>query len=158
MLYGCINLKKITLLKTLFILGLVTFQTFYLGVNNSGANETYWDDQWSYMQEVIVPFDTSIRAAEFQPIDIFVQFENPCWVNNEDEYSIRVICEKESESLELESQIYNLEFSDNEHISACNLVFLLPENMNGQERYLIYYDDSAKPNPEYQDHVSIGES
>ena len=54
-------------------------------------NVLWWDDDWSYRQEIIIPFDTSTDLAKYQPIDIQAEFENPCWTKNEQEHSIRVI-------------------------------------------------------------------
>lgn len=144
--------------RTFVILCVVLFQQLCLGVSSPSAEDTYWDDQWSYAQEISIPFDTTNAAAAFQPIDIYVEFENLCWAQNEDEHSIRIICQNDGGYAELESQIYDLQYADDQHLSSCNLVFLLPADMTGNERFFMYYDDSMKPSPEYQDHVSLAES
>lgn len=121
-------------------------------------NVLWWDDERSYRQEIIIPFDTSTDLAKYQPIDIQIEFENPCWAKNEQEHSIRVIFQYGDTLLELDSQIYKLEYSDETHIKSCGLVFLIPEEANGKEQYYIYYDDSEKNPPNYIDHVGVEES
>jgi hypothetical protein len=69
-----------------------------------------------------------------------------------------VICQENNQDFELESQIYGLTHSDTEHIASCNLVFLIPPDSDGTERYYVYYDETQTPAPAYPDHVSIAES
>ena len=86
-----------------------------------------WDNTWAYKQEIVLPISTETRSAKYQPIDITLEFPNPCWAKNEEEHSIRVIFQGGGSFLELESQIYELKYSDDAHIDSCNLVFLIPE-------------------------------
>ena len=75
----------------------------------SFANSNQWDNKWSYSQEIKIPFDTNLEIAKFQPIDIKVDFQNPCWTKNDLEHSIRIVCWDGNSWHELESQIYSLE-------------------------------------------------
>lgn len=109
----------------------------------------------NYKQEIIIPIDTSLEIAKFQPIDTKVKFDNPCWAKNEKESSVRVGYDDGSGINEIESQIYDLEFSDDSHISSCGLVFLIPENANGKEKYYVLYDSSETKPASYEDHVVI---
>ena len=118
----------------------------------------WWDDDWSYRQKILIPFDTSTDLAKYQPIDIHIEFENRCCAKNEQQHSIRVILHKGDTFKELASQIYKLEYLDETHIQGCGLVYLIPEEANGKEQYYIYYDDSEKSDPTYVDHVSVEES
>jgi len=120
--------------------------------------EPFWDNEWSYRVEIFIPIDTSKKTAVYQPIDISIEFENPCWAKDEIEHSIRVIFQDGNNFIELESQIYNLSFQEEEFIDSCNIVFLIPEDANGNEKYFIYYDDESKACTDYEDHVDIGES
>jgi len=108
-----------------------------------------------YKQEIVIPIDTSLEIAKFQPIDIKVKFDNPCWAKNEKESSVRVGYDDGSGINEIESQIYDLEFSDDTHISSCGLVFLIPENANGKEKYHVLYDSSETKPANYKDHIVI---
>jgi len=127
--------------------------------NISIADEaTWWNENWSFRQEILIPINTSDEHAKYQPIDIHIVFNNPCWARNEDEHSIRVIFQEDERFSELESQIYDLEFDDGGYIKSCNLVFLIPTQANGNERYFVYYDDKSKPGPNYQKRVEIDES
>ena len=120
---------------------------------NTSAIDLKWDENWSYSQEIKIPFDTSMKPAHFQPIDMKIDFKNHCWAKNDDEHSIRILCWDGNSWHELESQIYGLEISQTNFISSCNVVFLIPDFANGAEQYFLFYDDSEKSNPNYVDHV-----
>lgn len=119
----------------------------------------WWDNNWSFRKEVVIPkdIDTGDEQTHFQPVDIFIEFDPPCWAKNEEEYSLRIIFQDEENFLQLESQIYDLIFLDEEHIKTCSVVFLIPKEANGKERYYIYYDDDKKSAPNYPNHVDVGE-
>ncbi len=117
----------------------------------------WWNDEL-FRKEIIIPVDTSSEHAHYQPVDIYMEFDDPCWVKNEEEHSVRVIFQEGARFIELDSQIYDLSFSDEEHIESCGLVFLIPEEANGNERYFIYYDDVKTSGPNYPNHVDVDES
>jgi len=130
-----------------------------LNSNISSENiEPKWNYDYSFYNELLIPIDTSKEQAKFQPIDIHIDFENSCWAKNEDENSVRAVFQKGGSFVELESQIYDLNFSKDNFISSCNLVFLIPEEADGSEKYYIYYDDEEKSNPGYKDYVDIEDS
>ena len=123
------------------------------------ADETpWWNDNWSFREKIEIPIDTSDENARYQPMDIHLDFNNTCWAKDKDEHSIRVIYRNGERFIELESQIYDLEYENSEHLDSCNLVFLIPEQANGNEEYYVYYDDEVKPGPNYQKRVEIDES
>jgi len=124
----------------------------------STDNDPWWDENWSFRQEIDIPINTTITHAHYQPIDIFIEFDKPCWAKNEKEHSVRVIFQENENLKEIESQIYDLNYSDDSHIDSCSLVFLIPEEANGNEKYYIYYDDDQKSAPIYPDRVSVDES
>jgi len=135
------------------IILVVIFLSLNLNISSQGVN--WWDNNWSSRQEIIIPFDTSLEMSKFQPIDIRITFDELCWAKDEQTNSIRVCCLDDKNWIELESQIYDLEHSDDAHIKACSLVFLIPEVANGKESYYVYYDDSEKPKANYPDHVIL---
>lgn len=106
-------------------------------------------------QEIIIPIDTSLPEAVYQPIDIRIQFDQNCWAENETKHSIRVAYDDGADLNEIESQIYDLSHTDDTHIDACSLIFLIPETANGKETYYILYSDSETESPDYPDHLSI---
>jgi len=114
-----------------------------------------WNKNWSYKQEIKLPISTSQHHILYQPIDLHIELINPCWAKNENEHSIRLCSWDGNKWHELESQIYDLEFKDPNHIISCRLVFLVPSFANGEEFYFVYYDENEKPSPNYPDHVSI---
>lgn len=123
------------------------------------VGEPVWSNpMWEHRQEIPIPFDTSTEDAKYQPIDLPISFEYPCWAKDEQNHSIRVIYQDAETSIELESQIYDLNYSDETHIKACNLVFLIPEQATGREQYYVYYSDDETPSPSYPDHLQITES
>ena len=121
-------------------------------------DSTWWNEDWSFRQNLSVPIDTSSNYAKYQPVDTRIEFENPCWAENEKKHSVRVVFQIDATLMELESQIYDLNYSDDRHIKSCSLVFLIPKEANGNEKYYVYYDDKEKFNPDYPDRVEIGES
>ncbi|EMR73985.1 hypothetical protein MBGDN05_00358 [Thermoplasmatales archaeon SCGC AB-539-N05] len=129
-----------------------------VSLSSLANNQPWWDDDWSFNQEIYIPIDTSDENAKFQPIDVRVEFDHPCWAKNEMEHSVRVIFQNGDNVEEIESQIYDLIHGDNDYITACSLVFLIPEEANGGGRYYIYYDDEEKNSLGYMDHIEIKES
>ena len=134
------------------------FLVIFMPISLQAEDIPWWDDNWSYRLQIEIPFDTSETIAKYQPIDTLIKFNNRCWAKNELEHSIRVIFQYKDQFIELESQIYNLDFLDNQKIRSCSIVFLIPQEANGNELYYVYYDESEKSSPNYVDHVDIEES
>ncbi len=137
------------------ILVLLIFPVYTISVSSGGDSLPPWRKEWAYRQELATPISTDGLFAKFQPIDIRVEFDHPCWARDEIVHSIRVCCWDGYDWYELDSQIYDLSCTDNNHIFACSLVFLIPELADGNERYFVYYDDNEKSAAGYTDHVSI---
>ncbi|KYK23653.1 hypothetical protein AYK24_07170 [Thermoplasmatales archaeon SG8-52-4] len=117
----------------------------------------WWNDEYNYRKELIIPIDTSKKQAKYQPIDILLEFEEYCWAKNENEHSVRVCSWNGNIWKELESQIYDLTQGDNEHIISCSLIFLIPEESDGNEKYYVYYDEDEKLGPDYPNRVDVEE-
>jgi len=117
-----------------------------------------WNSNWSHKQELFLPISTESKSASFQPIDIKISFNQKCWAKNEIDHSVRVVCWDGKIWHELECQIYDLDFSSNDYIKSCGLVFLIPELANGHERYFVFYNDVKKTSPNYIDHVNVEDS
>jgi hypothetical protein len=113
---------------------------------------------WAHHQEIKILYNTKSQDAKFQPVDIFVKFDNICWAKDTIHHSIRVVYQNKGSFKELESQIYDLNYHSENIISSCNLVFLIPEDADGNEKYFIYYDEDEKGKVGYVDRVSIEES
>ena len=135
------------------VVGFLLFPLF--SINTVVAKDPWWNNQWSFRQELVLHFNTSSDLAAFQPIDTTIIFNNPCWARDEMQHSIRLIYQDDTE---LESQIYGLVHSDNNHIVSCNLVFLTPKEIDENGKFYIYYDESETAAPLYPDHVSIEDS
>jgi len=114
-----------------------------------------WNNNWSSRQEILLPILSEIHRARYQPIDLLIEFNELCWARNEIEHSIRVVCWDEKAWHELESQIYDFERINTNHIKSCRIVFLIPEFALGKERYFIYYDKNEKSPPNYVNHVDV---
>ena len=109
----------------------------------------------SYSQELQIPIDTTQEHAINQPIDICVTFNQPCWAKNETIHSVRVAYSDGSDFTEIESQIYDLSYTDDAHIDECSLVFLIPEEATGEETYHLFYSNSETSTPAYPDHITV---
>lgn len=109
----------------------------------------------TFKQEIEIPIDTSLEQAKFQPIDIRVSFSEKCYAKNEIENSVRIGCDIGSELLELESQIYDLEHTDDSHISDCSVVFLIPNCADGTEKYYLFYESEETEPVDYEKHLRI---
>jgi len=144
--------------KIISIIVILLFLTILVPTSISEDETPWWDNNWPYRQEICVPINTSEDYAKYQPIDILINFENSCWAKSSTEHSIRVVLHESSIVKELESQIYDLNSTKEDYISSCGLVFLIPEEADGKEKYYVYYSDEAKNAPDYEDHVGIGES
>ena len=116
---------------------------------------TWWDNNWSFRQEISIPINTQSSLATFQPIDIRITFENNCWTLSENHSSIRMCCWDGNQWQVLESQIYDLNYTDSSHIKACSLVFLIPDIATGKEQYYVYYTDKETSPANYPDHVKV---
>ncbi len=108
-----------------------------------------------YKQELDIPIDTSLIEAKYQPIDMRIEFENKCWGINETKHSIRIAYDDGIDLIEIESQIYDLFYIDENYISACSVVFLIPKESKGDETYFVIYSDEETSSTEYFNHISI---
>ena len=149
--------KKILLV---YIIAFIAISSVYpiSGESLEPNNPPHWNDGWLYKQEINMPISTEDPFSIYQPIDIEVEFKDPCWAKDSNNHSIRVLCWSGERWHELESQIYDLVESEPRRISRCGLVFLVPEIADGNERYFVYYDKNEKSNPNYVNHVDIEDS
>ena len=108
-----------------------------------------------YKQALTIPIDTSQDNTAYQPIDIRITFTSPCWAINETLHSIRVGVDDGTGLQEIESQIYDLQHSDETHITACSLVFLIPQGANGKEKYYVVYDSKETSAANYPQRVAL---
>jgi hypothetical protein len=112
-------------------------------------------DTFPFKQLLTVPIDTSQDAAKNQPIDLRVTFENPCWGTNETLNAVRVGYDDGSGLQEIDSQVYDLEHADDTHLKACSLVFLIPQEATGSEKYYVVYDSKETDPANYQTHLTL---
>ncbi|MEM2934895.1 MAG: hypothetical protein QXF32_00830 [Candidatus Thermoplasmatota archaeon] len=99
-----------------------------------------------YFEEVRIDAPDELR---YQPIDIRIEFRNPCVAIDEKKHSIRVFYNGK----EIESQIHSMERIDEKYIKACNIVFLY----QGKGKYLIEYGENYAE-VSYTDHVEVKDS
>ena len=112
-------------------------------------------DNLSFKQEIEIPFDTSLPEAKYQPVDTRIVFENPCWGKDKDTHSIRVGFDDGNEINELESQVYDINLNGGSQICECSIVFLIPPEANGKEKYYVFYDSKETDFPHYKDHITV---
>ena len=143
-----------TKLTTNIVLFLLIF-SILLNSSYAQTEPIWWDNNWSYREEINIPIDTNDENSHYQPVDIRLEFNNPCWGIDQNKHSIRVVYWYENKWHEIESQIYDLQYSKENIIQSCSLVFLIPEIMNNDVKFYIYYDDTEKSSTNYLDHVII---
>jgi len=144
--------KNVTIL---IIVNLLLLSSFIIQIKAQDNYNSQDLDKLSYKQEISIPIDTSLETTKLQPIDIRLEFSKPCWAIDETRHSVRVGIDDGSELIELDSQIYDLEYIDDAHIKSCSLVFLIPETANGKEKYYVFYDSSETEPPNYKDHITL---
>jgi len=139
-----------------YIVLLLFLSNISLNVDAQQEEPPVWDKNWDYRQELVIPISAGNEYMKFQPIDIEITFKNPCWGKNSELNSIRVVVWDEKQWTEIDSQVYDITFeTDKDIIKKCGLVFLIPDFINGKERYYVYYDDNEKIAAFYTDHVSV---
>ena len=150
-------IKKIAIGYTIILI--LSSLAMTLTISAQDENLPFWNESWSTRQGIQIPINTESRNAKYQPIDTLIKFDKSCWTKNEKETSIRICCWDGSEWFELESQIYNLKFTDDkkDHIESCNIVFLIPDYADGNEQYFVYYDDEHKVSTSYENHVDVSD-
>ncbi len=149
--------------SNIFIVGtllLLVIPAVSLPGSSQDDGSPFWNPEykeWAYRQEIPLPIQTKDSISHYQPIDLRLQFENPCWTENENKTSVRVACWYQEQWHNLESQIYSLEktLGETSVISECNVIFLIPDFADGTEQYFMYYDDAETAKPNYKDHVTI---
>jgi hypothetical protein len=112
-------------------------------------------DTFPFKQALTLPLNTSQTIAKFQPVDLRVIFENPCWGTNETRNAVRVGFDDGSGLQEIESQIYDLDHADETHLKACSVVFLIPEEATGKETYYVVYDSKETDPANYPTHITL---
>ncbi len=142
----------------LFLISLIFLSVFPTSLVGENTNHLWWNEDWSYRQKLILPINTSDKELAYHPIDLLFEFENACWAKNEKEHSVRVIKQQNGRFKELESQIYNLNYSDDNQIQSCGLVFLIHKDANGEEEYYVYYNNKETSAVDYADRVSVEDS
>ncbi len=113
-----------------------------------------------YQQEITLPIDLESISFDlsYQPIDIYIEFDHPCWATSENDYSIQVFWVNQHGKNEIESQIYQLDRIDEQFISACRLVFLLPKDLTKNDEFIVYYHDENIQRKQYPDHLTVKKS
>lgn len=128
---------------------------FSLPAQSQDDAPTFWNQDWSYRQQLNLPIDTRHPHGSFQPIDLQVTFTQECWALNDTVHSIRICCWHNNQWEELESQIYDLSFAQELIIESCSIIFIIPEYADGSEQYWLYYDDHEVESPNYPNRVDV---
>ncbi len=89
-----------------FLLGI--FLLSLLSPHVVAAQDGWWNDAWSFRQEILLDSITSKESAANQPVDTTIRFDSTCWAKNETDQSVRVIFQNKDDDIELESQLYNM--------------------------------------------------
>ena len=136
---------------TILIIFLLFFSIFTISIS-ANENKKMQIENLDFSQEIKIDISSELQG---QAIDKKVVFEKSCWAVDEKNHSIHIAMDDGRELTELELQIYNLDYSDNHHITSCNIVFLIPDELTGSEKFYIYYDSSEVSSPQYEDHLTL---
>ncbi len=117
----------------------------------------WWNETFDFRQQIKLPTSLLSASSEHDPIDITINFTNQCWAEHNQHHSIRIIHQTNTSSQELESQIYQLNYSEKPYLDSCSIVFLLPKNLSNKENIFVYYDNQETTQPNYPDRVAITE-
>ena len=98
----------------------------FISINDEPTYD--WNSNWKFHQKITPFIETTSDTALYQPIDILVKYNELCWAINESCNSIRVCVWDMKKWHELESEIYDMNFTDDSHISSCRLVFIIEKN------------------------------
>ncbi|MFA5101772.1 MAG: hypothetical protein WC525_01330, partial [Candidatus Thermoplasmatota archaeon] len=104
-------------IRVSLLVGIFLFQVCSLQV--SAESDEWWNDAWSFRQELSLGSIIHDGAAANQPIDLSLHFDTPCWAENATHHSIRVLYQNKNHHLELESQLYDLTYSEKNHLTSC---------------------------------------
>ena len=52
---------------------LLTLAPVCISTNDSN----WWDEDWSFRQELFIPINTSSEQAKYQPVDTQIEFDHP---------------------------------------------------------------------------------
>ena len=137
-----------------FILTILLLSTTLISPGTSNELPATNGTTLKYKQELLIPIDTNLPESKYQPIDMRIQFTNPCWGVDEYNHSIRIYYDDGNSLTELESQIYDIEIQTTSQIKSCSIVFLIPEQADGNEQYYVFYDDTEQNTTDYPDHLN----
>ena len=154
-MYHLIFMNKIKNKIFIIALVLILFLSSHIVYAKNQDMKTLDIENFSYKQEIQIAIDLSLEESKFQPIDIKINFQNPCWAKSENEHSVRVAYDKSGQLKEIDSQIYDLEFSEENKIKSCSIVFLIPDNLEGEEKFYVLYNSKQTGCPSYEDHLKI---
>ena len=84
------QIKKLWIVYLIIILLISPVLT--ISVSSEDSSLPTWNRDWSYRQEIELPISTDKPYAKFQPIDLHIEFDKPCWAKNEKVHSVRVCC------------------------------------------------------------------
>jgi hypothetical protein len=133
----------------------VLLMTLAASPQTHAAQDPSWDSSFSYHQDLTLPVPLSTPGLPGQPIDMLLTLEHPCWTQDENHTSIRVIQTHNGQPTELESEISNLTHKTPDQITSCRLVFILPLDLADTDTLSVYYDDAQTQPTNYPDHVKV---
>ena len=122
------------------IITLISFNILFLSVlsiNPVESSEIQEYNMLPYNQELDLPIFKETELIKNQPIDVRINFTYYCWALNEKQHSIRVIYKDPVITKELESQIYDLEFLDDDHFTVVTILSPKVEEVAVEEEELL---------------------
>ncbi|MEX0567532.1 MAG: hypothetical protein Q6363_000025, partial [Candidatus Njordarchaeota archaeon] len=109
----------------------------------------WWDENWEYRINVTIT-EPGVEARTDWPVDVFIHFDPPAF-----KYSIRVIKVTGGSFTEVSSQVWNVTYYNNTHLSSATVTFLATIAKGATQEYQIYWSIDYTDPPSYPKRFSI---
>ena len=119
------------------------------GVTWTNPPGDWWDTDWEYRVNVTVK-EPNVTDRNNWPVDVYLIFNPPAF-----KYSIRVIRVSSGTFTEIPSQVWNVTYYNDTHLTAATVTFLVTISKNGSKLYQIYWSTDYTDPPAYPKRISV---
>ena len=109
----------------------------------------WWNPDWEYRINVTVSEPGVVNRTNW-PVDVFIMFDPPAF-----KYSIRVIRVDGNSFTEIPSQIWNVTYYNETHLSSATITFLVTMAKGESQLHQIYWSTDYTDPPSYTKRFSV---
>ncbi len=124
-----------------------------MGVQWNDSPAGWWDTDWEYRINVTIQ-EPGVSSRSDWPVDVFIRFNPPAF-----KFSIRVVRYSYPYYIEIPSQVWNLTYYNETHLSSATVTFIVDNiPLNGVVEYQIYWSVDYTDPPRYDktvDYTSV---